>query len=141
MLCKFHFAETNLLLQLRYIRKRLPPFPVDATFDNSVNLVVQPAARRPGGPSGSSHSSTSGSSRLEAPSESRPAHMRRARDGEGGGGLSLTGGRCSGGGAGWSGSVTLPRPSVGRSGDTAVRHRIEPRLRGCVSRARGSTGR
>lgn len=39
-------------------------------------------------------------------------------------------------GAGESGSVTLLRPSQGKSGDIAVRHRIEPQRRGCVSTVR-----
>lgn len=41
--------------------------------------------------------------------------------------------------AGATASVTLLRPSLGTSADTAVRHRIKPQRRGCVSRAR-STG-
>lgn len=46
----------------------------------------------------------------------------------------LTGGRTAVflNGAGESGSVTLLRPSLGRSGDIAVRHRIEPQRRVCV---------
>lgn len=41
---------------------------------------------------------------------------------------------------GESGSLTLLRPSLGRSGDIAVRHHIEPQRRGCVSRARSGSG-
>lgn len=41
--------------------------------------------------------------------------------------------------AGATASVTLLRPSLGTSADIAVRHRIKPQRRGCVSRAR-STG-
>lgn len=37
-------------------------------------------------------------------------------------------------------SVTLLGPSLGWSGDTAVRHRNEPQWRGCVSRARSGIG-
>lgn len=44
-------------------------------------------------------------------------------------------------GAGERGSVTLLRPSPGTSADIAVRHRIEPQRRGCVSNARSSTRR
>ncbi len=47
MLREFHFAGTTVPSNLRYIRERLSPFPVDATFVISVNLLAQHAARQP----------------------------------------------------------------------------------------------